>query len=67
MAGLASLTLDLDACRALLVGCRLGSGGGDEHDLDPATEVAFTILSIFLVLFAGLMAGLTLGLLSLDR
>lgn len=41
-------------------------GGGGEHDLDPSTRVLFMAISVGLVVSAGLMSGLTLGLMSMD-
>jgi len=38
-----------------------------DEDLSPEQTVAFVIVSVLLVVFSGAMAGLTLGLLSLDR
>ena len=37
------------------------------ENLDASTKIGFSFLCVALVLFAGLMSGLTLGLLSLDR
>ena len=37
------------------------------EDLDAPTKIGYSFLCVALVLFAGLMSGLTLGLLSLDR
>lgn len=37
------------------------------EDLSPSTKLGYAFLCVALVLFAGLMSGLTLGLLSLDR
>ena len=37
------------------------------EDLDTSTKIGYSFLCVALVLFAGLMSGLTLGLLSLDR
>ena len=37
------------------------------EDLDASTKIGYSFLCVALVLFAGLMSGLTLGLLSLDR
>ncbi len=50
-AGAAAATLDLRS----------------EGDLSPEATVAFIVISVVLVIFAGIMAGLTLGLLSLDK
>jgi metal transporter CNNM len=44
----------------------LMSESGGEHDLSPSTRTAFIIISISLVIIAGLMSGLTLGLMSMD-
>ncbi|KAL4421316.1 hypothetical protein ABPG75_010607 [Micractinium tetrahymenae] len=38
-----------------------------ESDLSPETKFALVVIAVLLVIFAGLMAGLTLGLLSLDK
>lgn len=37
-----------------------------DHDLSPAQRLTFTAISIWLVIFAGMMSGLTLGLCSMD-
>jgi hypothetical protein len=37
------------------------------EDLSSSTKLGYGFLCVALVLFAGLMSGLTLGLLSLDR
>lgn len=40
----------------------------DNHaELSPGVRALYIVVSIVLVLFSGMMAGLTLGLLSLDR
>jgi Mg2+/Co2+ transporter CorB len=38
----------------------------DEHDLSPSQRVMFMVISVGLVISAGLMSGLTLGLMSMD-
>lgn len=38
---------------------------GLEHAVSPSQSLAYVLLCIFLVLFGGLMSGLTLGLMSL--
>jgi hypothetical protein len=49
------------------------TGGGDaatgsgSSELSPSQRVGYSFLCAGLVLFSGLMSGLTLGLLSLDR
>lgn len=40
--------------------------GEGEEVLTPGTRLAYTLISVLLVLTAGLMSGLTLGLMSLD-
>ena len=35
--------------------------------LSPGQQVTFIVISVFLTILAGLMSGLTLGLMSLDR
>lgn len=78
LAALYALEARLAQCQeALALGGGSGhpAGGGaadaldlqSEGDLSPETTVAFIVISVFLVIFAGLMAGLTLGLLSLDK
>ena len=66
------------AAAALLHGLDSGTPGpplpylgrrmlGEDHSLTPGAEAAYIIVSVLLIIFSGLMAGLTLGLLSLDR
>lgn len=59
--GLEGALAQLAQCQAALAALR------DDEELSPGEEVALTAISVGLVVFAGLMAGLTLGLLSLDR
>lgn len=40
---------------------------GDEEPLSSGMKTLYIFICIFLVVFSGMMAGLTLGLLSLDR
>lgn len=37
-----------------------------EPQLDPTTRVIFICISVFLVIMAGLMSGLTIGLMAMD-
>lgn len=73
LVALRSLETRLAQCQEALA---LGGGVGPiaaatvqrpEGDLPPETALAFAVTSVLLVIFAGLMAGLTLGLLSLDK
>lgn len=54
----------LQQCQAALASVQLRD---DDEELSAAERLWFTCISCFLVVFAGLMAGLTLGLLSLDK
>ncbi len=65
-----TLEYQLHQCQAALAEAfRVAHGAGDEGEgeLTPELRVLFVAISVLLVLFAGLMAGLTLGLLSLDK
>jgi hypothetical protein len=59
-----ALTSELEQCRDALAAAAVAAR---EEPLTPELRLAFIVISVLLVLFAGLMAGLTLGLLSLDR
>lgn len=58
------------AALAVQAGSRLlldiKSQSNDEHDLSSSQRVAFLVISVGLVMMAGLMSGLTLGLMSMD-
>lgn len=54
----------LQQCQAALASVQLRDG---EEELSATERFWFICISCFLVVFAGLMAGLTLGLLSLDK
>lgn len=63
-------SLHADALLAQLNQCSdelaAATAGLRDEPLTPELRLVFVLVSIVLVLFAGLMAGLTLGLLSLD-
>eukprot|EP00878_Enallax_costatus_P035533 GHUV01039677.1.p1 GENE.GHUV01039677.1~~GHUV01039677.1.p1 ORF type:complete len:102 (-),score=26.88 GHUV01039677.1:370-675(-) len=44
----------------------LNGHSDEEHNLSPSQRVAFLVTSVGLVMMAGLMSGLTLGLMSMD-
>lgn len=66
---LAELAQCRDALAAAAAAAAAAAVQGEEPEggLTPEMRLAFIITSIVLVLFAGMMAGLTLGLLSLDK
>lgn len=63
LVGNASLVEALQQCQVELAMLRLRE---DDEELSAQERLAYIATSVFLVVFAGLMAGLTLGLLSLD-
>jgi hypothetical protein len=66
----AALTLE-QGLQTQLAQCQLllaeATAHADEPGLSPQAAWAYAIISVLLVVFAGCMAGLTLGLLSLDK
>lgn len=44
----------------------LGNHSDEEHKLSPSRRIAYLVTSVGLVMMAGLMSGLTLGLMSMD-
>ena len=60
-----SLQIQLAQCQLLLA--EATARGADEPGLSPGAVWAYALTSVLLVIFAGAMAGLTLGLLSLDK
>ena len=63
--GNASLAEALQQCQMELASALLRRD--DEEELSPTEEAWLVAISVALIIFAGLMAGLTLGLLSLDK
>lgn len=63
LVGNASLVEALQQCQLELATLQLRE---DDEELSAQERLAYIATSVFLVVFAGLMAGLTLGLLSLD-
>lgn len=64
--GNASLAEALQQCQKALASASLQLHDGEE-ELTAEQRLWLIVISVALVIFAGLMAGLTLGLLSLDR
>lgn len=64
--GNASLADALQQCQMELASALLRHDD-DPRELSPTEEAWLVAISVALIIFAGLMAGLTLGLLSLDK